>query len=123
MGRGIGQGIDYLHLFNDRARPTVRDDERQRILMFRPDMNEVNVQPVDLGDELRQGVHFCFDPAPVVVCRPVPGFRGRMTVSFAHCSVKRANFWISGFPRRTDLLASWVLVEDPLVFLYERVTP
>jgi hypothetical protein len=31
---GIGQGIDDLHLFDDRAGPSVRDDERQRIFMF-----------------------------------------------------------------------------------------
>ena len=31
----------------------------------------MNVQPVDLGDELRQRVHFCFDLAPVILCRPI----------------------------------------------------
>jgi len=31
---GIGQWIDYFHLLNDRPGPTVRDDERQRIVMF-----------------------------------------------------------------------------------------
>ena len=55
MRRGIGQRIDDLHLLDDRAGPSVRDDERQRIFMLRADVNEVNVQPVDLGDELRAG--------------------------------------------------------------------
>src|SRR5260221_10695067 len=32
----------------------------------------MNVQPVDLGDELRQGVHFCLDLTPVVIRRPIP---------------------------------------------------
>ena len=68
---GIGQRLDDFQLFGDRARPSVRDDERQRIFMFRTDVNEVNVEPIDLGDELGQGVHFCFDLAPVVVCRPI----------------------------------------------------
>jgi quercetin dioxygenase-like cupin family protein len=32
---GIGQRIDDFHLFGDRARPSVRDDQRQRIFVFR----------------------------------------------------------------------------------------
>jgi hypothetical protein len=32
----------------------VRDDERQRILMLRTHVNEMNVESIDLGDELRQ---------------------------------------------------------------------
>src|ERR1700681_753511 len=31
----------------------------------------MNVEPIDLGDELRQGVHFCFDLAPVILRRPI----------------------------------------------------
>src|SRR5580698_2874351 len=34
-------------------------------------MNEMNVQSIDLGDELRQGVEFCLNLAPVVLCRPI----------------------------------------------------
>jgi hypothetical protein len=34
----------------------VRNDQRQRIFVFRTNVNEVNFQPVDLGHELRQGV-------------------------------------------------------------------
>src|SRR6476661_10503963 len=48
---GIGQRIDDLHLLDDRTRPAVGDDERQRIFMFRMDVNEVNLEPIDLGDE------------------------------------------------------------------------
>ena len=68
---GIGQRIDDLHLFDDRAGPSVRDDQRQRIFVFRTDVNEMNVQPIDLGHELRQGVQFRLDLAPVVICRPI----------------------------------------------------
>ena len=71
MRRGIGQRIDDLHLLDDRAGPSVRDDERQRIFMFRANVNEVNVQPIDLGDELRQGVQFRLALAPVVFRRPI----------------------------------------------------
>ncbi len=49
----------------------MRNDQRQRIFMFREDVDEMNVEPVDLGDELRQGVHFGLDLAPVVLCRPI----------------------------------------------------
>ena len=31
----------------------------------------MNVEPVDLGDELRQGVQFCLDFAPVILCGPI----------------------------------------------------
>ena len=31
----------------------------------------MNVQSIDLGDELRQGGQFCFDLAPVIICRPI----------------------------------------------------
>ena len=71
MGRGIGQRIDDLHLLDDRAGPPVRDDERQRIFMFRTNVNEMNVEPVDLGDELRQGVQLRLDLPPVVVRLPI----------------------------------------------------
>ena len=52
---GIGQRLDDLQLLDDRARPAVRDDERQRVLVLRADVDEVDVEPVDLGDELRAG--------------------------------------------------------------------
>ena len=52
MRRGIGQRIDDLQLLDDRAGPPVRDDDRQRVLVLRADVDEVDVEPVDLGDEL-----------------------------------------------------------------------
>ena len=71
MGRGIGQRFDNLHLLDDRARPSVRDDERQRMLMFRTNVNEMNVQPIDLGDELWQGVQSRLHLPPVVFRPPI----------------------------------------------------
>ena len=56
IGRGIGERIDDLQLLDDRAGPSVVDDERQRIFVFRTNVDEVKVEPVDLGYELRQGV-------------------------------------------------------------------
>src|SRR6478672_880150 len=73
MRRRIRQWIDDLQLLDDRAGPPVRDEERQRIGMFRADMNEMDVQPVDRGNELRQGVQLCLDLAPVVPSRPIAG--------------------------------------------------
>ena len=71
MCRGIRQRIDDLQLLDDRAGPAVRDDERQRIRMLRTDVDEVNVDPVDVGDELRQGVQLRLALAPVVIGRPI----------------------------------------------------
>jgi hypothetical protein len=33
--------------------PAVRDDDRQSIFMFRTNVKEMDIQPIDLGDELR----------------------------------------------------------------------
>jgi len=71
MGRGIGERIDDLQLLDDRARPPMRDDDRQRIFMFRTNVNEMDVQSVDFGDELRQGVQPRLHLAPVVAGHPV----------------------------------------------------
>ena len=53
--------------------PAVRDDERERVLVPRADVDEVDVEPVDLGHEVRQAVQLRLAPAPVVVRRPVAG--------------------------------------------------
>ena len=47
------------------------DDERQRIFMLRTNVNEMNVHPIDLGHELREGVQFRLALAPVVIVRPI----------------------------------------------------
>ncbi len=39
--------------------------------MFRTDVNEMNVEPINRGDELRQGVQPRFHLAPVVIGRPI----------------------------------------------------
>jgi hypothetical protein len=69
---GIGQRLDDLQLLYDRARPPVRDDQRQRIGVPGADVKEMDAEPVDLGDEVRQLVQLRLAPAPVVICRPVP---------------------------------------------------
>ena len=71
MSGGIGQRFDDLQLLDDRARPAMRDDERQCVLMLRANVNEMNIKAVDLGDELREGVEPSFHLAPVVFRRPI----------------------------------------------------
>src|SRR3954469_18744050 len=67
----IGQWPDDLHLLDDRAGPPVENDERQRVFVLRPDVNEVNVQPIDLSDELRESLELRLALAPVVLCLPI----------------------------------------------------
>jgi hypothetical protein len=49
----------------------VRDDHRQGIVMFRPRVNEVNVEAVDPGNEHGQRVQRLLAFAPVVIGLPV----------------------------------------------------
>jgi len=43
------------------------NDQRQGILMFRANVNEVNVESIDVGDELRRGVKSLFNLTPVII--------------------------------------------------------
>ena len=45
--------------------------KRQRVFVLRTNVDEVDVEPVDLGGELRERVQLRLDLAPVVVGRPV----------------------------------------------------
>jgi hypothetical protein len=49
--------------------------KRQRILVPRHDVDEVDLEPVDLGLELRQRVQSGPARAPVVLAHPVAGER------------------------------------------------
>ena len=71
----VGERADDLEQLDDRARPAVRHDQRQRVLVPRLHVDEVDVHPVDLGLELRQRVQPRLAPAPVVLGRPVAGER------------------------------------------------
>ena len=68
---GIGERFDDLHLLDDRSGPSVRDDDRQRVLVLRANVDEVNVEAVDLGDEIRHARSVSPRLAPVVLGRPV----------------------------------------------------
>ena len=69
---GIGERADDLDLLEDRARPPVRDDQRQRIGMAGLDVDVVDVDAVDGRHELRDGVQLRLGLPPVVVRAPVP---------------------------------------------------
>jgi len=71
VGGGIGERPDDLELLDDRARPAVGDNHRQGIWMAGANLDEMNVQPIDLGHELRQGVEFRLAFAPIVICYPI----------------------------------------------------
>ena len=49
----------------------MRHDQRQGVRVTRADVDEVDIEPVDLGDELRQGIELRLGLAPVVVGAPV----------------------------------------------------
>ena len=49
----------------------MRDNERQRVFVFRTNVNEMDVEAIDLGDEIRVVVESRFDLAPVVFSFPV----------------------------------------------------
>jgi hypothetical protein len=73
VGGRIGEGPDDLQLLDDRAGPAVGDDQREGVGMWGADVEEVDVEAVDLGGELRQRVQPGLDLAPVVGGRPVAG--------------------------------------------------
>jgi hypothetical protein len=60
-----------LHVLDDRAGPAMRDDHRQRIFMDRANVNEMNIEPIDLRDEVRHGIDLCLALAPIVLIRPI----------------------------------------------------
>ena len=71
MRRRIRERVDDLQLLDDRPGPAMRDDQRERVLVVRAHVDEVDVQPVDLAQEVRQAVQLRLAPAPVIVRRPV----------------------------------------------------
>lgn len=76
---GVGQRSDHLQEIQHRARPAVRDDQRQRARMRRPNMQEVDGQAVYLHAVLIEAVEPCFAAPPVIAAVPVidPGSQPR----------------------------------------------
>jgi hypothetical protein len=51
--RRIGERTQHLQELDHRPRPAVSDDHRQRALVLRAQVDELDVETVDRGDELR----------------------------------------------------------------------
>jgi hypothetical protein len=83
--RRVGERADDPQHLDDRAGPAVRDDERQRVLVLRTNVNEVNVQPVDLADELRELVEPRLEAPEVRTRRPKSGRSARTVPSWTPC--------------------------------------
>jgi hypothetical protein len=69
--RGVRERVDDRQLLDHRAKPSVGDDERRRVLVLRADVDEMDVEPVDLDDEVGRALILASHFAPVVVGRPV----------------------------------------------------
>src|ERR1700704_4592645 len=67
---GVGERIDDLELLDDRTGPPVRDDEWQGVLVLGADVDEMNVQAVDLGDEVRLAFPLRLPTGPLAVRFP-----------------------------------------------------
>src|SRR6266478_4119531 len=64
------QRDDFLEL-DERAGPAMREHQRQWVRALAPDLNEMDVQPIDRGHELRQRVQSRLLLPPVKAVAPV----------------------------------------------------
>jgi hypothetical protein len=103
VSRRVRQRADGLEELHDRARPPVRHDERQGVLVARLHVDEVDVEPVDLGLELGERVQLRLDPAPVVVVGPVR--RERLCGRELHPLRAVGDELLAGEARRRDAAA------------------
>jgi hypothetical protein len=67
----IGQRPDDLSELDDRTGPAVGHHQRERVLVRGPDVDEVDVEAIDLGSELRKLVKPRLRSSPVVLVLPV----------------------------------------------------
>src|SRR5580700_10093224 len=75
---GIAERADDLHELHDRSRPSVRENDRQRVLLRGAHVDKMNAQPVDLSPVLREGIYASLKAAPVIVIAPVGHERLRL---------------------------------------------
>ena len=79
------------------------DDQRQGVRMTGADVDELDVEPVDLGHELRQGIQLRLRLAPVVVRSPVAD--ERLDLVQLHALGLIGDRLPRGPPRRRDAAA------------------
>src|SRR5258708_8815126 len=65
-GSRIREWADDLQLLDDRAWPTVGNDDRQRILIFGTDVNKINIEPIYLRHQFRNPIPFTFYLSPTL---------------------------------------------------------
>jgi len=61
----------------------MREDDRQCVFMTRTNVQEVNVEAVDLGAELRKAIQFRLATTPVVVRPPILDERPKLCERYA----------------------------------------
>src|SRR3712207_7896617 len=78
---------------------------RQRIRMTGLDVDEVDLDPVDLGHELRQRVQPRLQPPKVVLARPVAGERDRKStrLNSSHANISYAVFCLK---KKNDVIVA-----------------
>ena len=81
----VGERADGVQQLDDRAGPAVGHDQRQRVLVRRPHVQEVDVHPVDLGGELRQRVQPRLGTGPGRTRSPSSGPAPAATASCTPC--------------------------------------
>ena len=69
--RRLDQFVDHAEEFDHRPRPAMRDDQRQRVLARRALVEEMDIEPVDLGDKLADGIETRFAAPPVIFDPPI----------------------------------------------------
>jgi hypothetical protein len=82
VSRRIRQRTHHLEEFYDGSRPPMRQDDRQRIRVFRPHVQEMNTEAVNLGPVLRNRVQPSFKAAHVVAGPPI--VRERLHLRHGH---------------------------------------
>jgi hypothetical protein len=78
----IGQWADRFRKFEDRTRPTMAEQNWQRILMLRSNVKEMDTKPIYLCVVLSESVDHCLATAPVIAGSPV--FRQRLYARQRH---------------------------------------
>ncbi len=71
VGLRVRERSDDAQIFHDRHRPSVREQQRERVGCRRPNVQEMHVETVDASDELRVGVDQRLPGAPVIAVAPI----------------------------------------------------
>ena len=87
VGAGVAERPDHVEELHDRAGPAVDQQQRSGIGLRGPDVQEVEILPVDLGGELGELVEASLRLAPVVAVPPV--FRQALEVVHGHAAGPR----------------------------------